>query len=488
MSGHPESEEVGQGGRFPVGALLQRGSIYAIAIAIQASAGVLALPFLTRLLAPEELGVVSLALIVQVVLGTVAALGLPASVMRDFFRGGGAAGARAIVAWTGLAAVGIAAVAVATVTGWAEVIGAAGDEATLRIAAVSAVGLAILTSAQSLLRAQDRAALFVATMVLGTIGAQVLGLAATAVVDGGPEAYFAGLATGIFIGATLGAAAVGARPADLRRPSGVRSALAIGLPTIPHTLGVYVLSAGDRAVIARLEDLASVGQYQVAYMIGALALTVLGAANNAWTPIVFGAPEERRWRVLGETAAVLWKLLPFGVGVLAIASPIALAVAAPPSYDPTALAPVTAIVAFAAVPQLVYMGAFLPLYWVGRLTALTWITPLAAVANIGLNLALVPSLGLEGAAVATVLSYGAMAALTWWRARGLAAIPWPAGTMLASAAAAAAMAAVGAAAPTTGAGWQIARGLAAAGLVTGGLIVARRAIAAERATLAARSG
>ena len=111
-----------------VSSLLQRGAIYTLATAAQVLAGVLVLPALTRLWRRTQPGIVALALLVQSVAGVLAALGLPASIMRTYFREEGPDQARAVVARTVIAAAMIAVFAEPSFDLWAPLVGAEGFE------------------------------------------------------------------------------------------------------------------------------------------------------------------------------------------------------------------------------------------------------------------------------------------------------------------------------------------------------------------------
>lgn len=409
----------------PISALLGRGSIYTLATAAQLTAGVLVIPVLTRLVEPAEMGVIALAIVVTAVLAVIAGAGLPAVVVRTYFIGpDGPAHARRLLRRCLVAALLVAAVAETTGPLWSELFGDVGYGGALRLAVWAAVPMAMLACSQSILRAEEKPGRFVASAVVATAVGPAAGLVLVAAFDGGAEQYVLGMLIGQVVAATLacgwaGLSSFGAIPGG----SLTREALRIGLPTVSHSLAIYVLAAGDRVVVEALEGIGQVGRYQVAYQIGALVLAIIVAFNNAWDPIIFGEREERRWQSLAETRAVLHRIAGMLAASLALGAPLALLVAAPDSYDSTALVPVTAIVAVSAIPMVSYMASYHVLLWRGRTGVLTWATPLAAVTNIGLNLLLVPTFGLEGAAVCTVLSYCALALLTGMAARRHGRVP-----------------------------------------------------------------
>jgi O-antigen/teichoic acid export membrane protein len=408
-----------------IAALLSRGSVYTAATAAQLSAGVLVLPFLTRLLPPGEMGLVALAVVVQSVLAVVGAAGFPAVITRTYFRGvEGPQRARLLLRRCFLGAVLIAAIADLTEPLWSGPFTGPGHGLGLRLAVWSAVPVAMITCSQSVLRAEDRAGRYVVTAVGSTAVAQALGVAIVASTEPEAPAYILGLLVGQAATAILAVRWVGVGSSSPASSTGLtREALRIGLPTVTHSLAIYILAAGDRVLIQASEGLGEVGRYQIAYQIGALGLVIIAAFNNAWDPIVFAESEERRWRTLADTRAVLYRVAGMLTAALAVGAPVALVVAAPPRYDPSGLVAVSSIVALSAVPTVSYMASYHVLLWEGRTGVMAWATPVAAGVNIALNLVLIPTFGLEGAAVATVLAYTLLATLYGRAARSLVRVP-----------------------------------------------------------------
>jgi O-antigen/teichoic acid export membrane protein len=189
-------------------------------------------------------------------------------------------------------------------------------------------------------------------------------------------------------------------------------------------VAIYIMAAGDRVVIERQDGLAAVGRFQVAYAMGSLILHLLAAVNNAWSPIVFAAPESERWEVLADTAAALYRVASLIIGAIAMAAPVALLIVAPKAYDPVDLSPVTVLVAAAGFPYVGYLASVQVVFWVRHTGALALATPVAAVVNIVLVVLLLPVWGLTGAALATLAAYACHAAIIRALARRRASVPW----------------------------------------------------------------
>lgn len=405
--------------------LLGRGSVYSLALAVQLSAGLLVLPLLTRLLDPAEFGVVAVAAVVRQLLAIVVALGIPAAIARFAFdKPDGLSQARAlIVVVLGFVVVGTG---LAELTGslWASLFSQVPYGGALRIATWTAVPMVAVLSTQALLRSENRVGWFVTLSLVSSVFAQLLGIAAVVLVEATAAAYLGGVGVGFAVAAILGFVVYPPHIGRTVDKELIRRALVYGLPTVSHALALHVLIAGDRVVVERLEGLEALSRYHVAYLIGGIAMALVGAVNNAWSPIVLGATEDRRWPALASTATAMARTVMVLVGGIALLSPIALVIAAPASYDVADLVPLVAVIAAAAVPLTWYLANAQVLFQVGRTGVLAVITPVTAVVNIGLNYLLVPSMGLMGAGVATVLSYTLQSVLVQAGVRKMAEVPW----------------------------------------------------------------
>lgn len=404
--------------------LARRGSIYTVATAVQLSMYLLVLPAVTRTLPAAEFGVLTTALVVVQLLTYVAAMGLPYALTLDYFDDlAGEDAARLLVILTAGFAGLVALVADLSGPWWSRAVFDTIDYGpAMRFAVWAAVPFAVLLSAQALLRSADLAARFVLVTIIGTIGAQCAGLiliwsyeptAATFMAG-----YFAVLSAGALSGIVLSHSVQRYRGATSVRVV-LRRGLALGLPTVPHALAMYLLVAGDRVIIERVDGLDSVARYQVAYLVGALGITLAGAINNAWGPMIYGAAASRRWSVLNSTESEILAVGALATAGIALSSPLLLAVLAPSGYDPAALAPVTAIVALCTLPYISYLADAHVIFFERRPWLFTWMTPLTAMANLGLAMVLVRTIGLVGAAIASFLAYVLMAALVAWARRAL---------------------------------------------------------------------
>jgi O-antigen/teichoic acid export membrane protein len=436
--------------------LIGRGSVYTLGFAAQALGFLLVVPVITRRLGPDGFGTVAVALVVEQILVVVAGLGLPGAVTRFYFdEADGSRKARALTTTTGLAAVLVVAAAELTGPLWARVFSSIGYGASLRIAVWTALPAAFVSATQAVLRASDRAGAFAVVTGIITIGGQGAGLVVCSVWSTGPVGYLAGWAGGYVVASVVGAVLVAPRLRGSVQPRLLRSGLALALPLVPHSLALYVMTAGDRIVVEHFSGLAAVGRYQVAYAIGSLGMVAVSALNNAWAPAVLGSHPDRRWPTLAETTAALCDLAVPVVGGIAVVAPVILTLLAPASYDRGSLTVVVAPVALSVLPYIRYIASGIVLFQEKRTGVLGWATPVGATLNIALNVVLVPRVGLKGAALATLVAYVIQAEIVHWAIRRVE-VPWRRGVEVRAWLQSVAVAAVGVAVPSSGA-WLILR-------------------------------
>lgn len=415
--------------------LVGRGSVYTIATATQLLAALLAQPALTRLLPVAEYGRVALAIVVTQLVGMVVTAGLPAVITREHFLGRGhdsvleggkgspTNGAGSLVTLSIVVAVLVGGLVHATGPLWAAPVG--GYDVALTIAVATGVAFAVIQSGQAIQRARGEAGRFVVVVAVNALGGQLLGVAVAATVAPTAVGYLTGVAVGTTAAALLGT--VWARPslARLTRVPVLLGWFAIALPTVPHLGAMYLMSTGDRYVLTTLGGDATTAAYTVAYTVGSLGIVLVNAANNAWAPLVYAAPEETRWQVLAETTRTVLRLAALAAAGIAFTAPLGLLIVAPAdSYALTPLVPVVALTAAATVPMVLYLASVHVVFWSGRTAALLWIAPVAVTAALTAKALLFPRAGLLGVAAVTVVAFALLAALVAARRRGLATVPW----------------------------------------------------------------
>lgn len=217
------------------------------------------------------------------------------------------------------------------------------------------------------------------------------------------------------------------RPRDFDAPL-FKAMLAFGIPMIGYELASIVLSMGDRYVIQAMMGAEPLGYYSAAYnlcdYVRAIFLASFGAAV---LPMYV-----RLWEEKGrdETAAFLRRFMHVYVMVamlvvagLSAVGPELIALLASDKYRAGAQV-VPYVIGGMALDGLV-MVAGAGLYIEKRTRTAALLVMGTAVLNIALNVVLIPSWGLVGAALATLVAYAVLLGLSMWAGRRCLAVSLP---------------------------------------------------------------
>jgi O-antigen/teichoic acid export membrane protein len=340
--------------------------------------------------------------------------------------------------------------------------------------------------------------------LLLTLASFASGVAATVlfvlVLGLGPSGALLGQIAGAATILVVAIAVVASMGARAFRPDLLRRSLAFGLPLLPHSLSAWVLNLSDRWLIGLLvvgsatAAQAAIGIYSFGYLLGQLVALVAFSFNAAWVPFFYQRGETPSGPGLLREMTTLsiagLAILAAGIGLLApeVTALLAADRWGPASADAARVAP---IVALASVAYGVYYMVVSAVFLVRRTAVLPLLTITAGVVNVGLNVALIPRVGIVGAAWATLAGYSVLAALTTWYAGRVYALELDVGR-LATIGAGLAILLGGGGAVTAGlngspAGWLVHAGLslAFAGAVA---MLARGPLAGMRSALAEDTG
>jgi O-antigen/teichoic acid export membrane protein len=400
--------------------LFGRDSVYMLLWVLQLLGAAAVTPVLTRVLGADEFGGVASANALMQVLFEIAGCGLGVAIHRRYADRGGLAAA------TGLLTVSIAVAALVTgvVVGtghlWSVPLGFTDFGGAVRLAVPWAGLSAVTTSCLGLLRSQDRLLAFTSVNLLQSVVAEGASLALVLTVRRTAEMFVLGQVLAQLLALALALSLV--RPRRLRRRDLplVRSGLVFGLPLVPVLLGGLLLDAADRLMVHGYLGSEAVGRYQVAYNVGSIPMFVLAALDIMWLPRIFAVrDDEHRAAVLTASREALYRLLaPVMVG-LSLASPLVLRLWAPEQFRTEDLLLVTAVIIISAFPYTAALSTTRGLLARSATGTVAVATVIAALANIGLNVVLIPAHGLTGAAVATLSAFTLRhVLLLTWASRG----------------------------------------------------------------------
>jgi O-antigen/teichoic acid export membrane protein len=300
------------------------------------------------------------------------------------------------------------------------------DEPAADLARISIAGLWVLTMYEFLLtlfRLEERARAFFVTTILNVLAS--IGLTVVLVVgaDEGARGLLLGsYATGAAF--VLGLIVLQFRRLSLRFDPGLlRRLLRFGLPTMPAEASLYLLNFVDRLIIVRTLGLAEAGLYSLAVKFAQGVNVLVRGFQLAWPPLAYSIRDDDEARRVYATVVTLFAAgCAFVVaGMWLFSRWVARALAAPEffdSYEAVGLIS-TAVTLYALYLVLVVI--------LGRTGRTEFNFPAAIgglLANVALNLILVPPLGIVGAGLALVASYIVVLVLMYGLTQRLFPVPY----------------------------------------------------------------
>jgi O-antigen/teichoic acid export membrane protein len=196
-----------------------------------------------------------------------------------------------------------------------------------------------------------------------------------------------------------------------------------GLPTMPAELSLYSLNFIDRIIIVRLAGLAEAGLYALAIKFAQGINVLVRGFQLAWPPLAYSIRDDDEARH-AYALIVTWfmAVCTFAVvGLWLLARWIVRLLAAPEFFDAYEA---IGLLAAGITLYALYLVQVVVLGRTGRTEFNFPATIAATAANIGLNLALVPSLGIVGAGLALVASYLVVLALMYAFTQRLFPVPY----------------------------------------------------------------
>ncbi len=188
-----------------------------------------------------------------------------------------------------------------------------------------------------------------------------------------------------------------------QEPNCWREELTLSIPLIFHLLATNIISQSDRIFVTRMIGYDAMAVYSVAYTIGMVALVVVEAAFNVWMPWFFsqiGYGDRRD--LINRNARIMIVLIALIHGLVIVFSTEFFLIMAPESYvggiSCTVLITISTLFSFFYRFPLCYEQYCRKMGWVAIATGV------ASISNIILNFLMIPILGIEGAAIATIIS------------------------------------------------------------------------------------
>jgi O-antigen/teichoic acid export membrane protein len=410
------------------GALFGSALVYAVTNALSAGVPFLMLPILTRVLQPEEYGLVAMFGVVVGVLGALTGLNVHGAVAVRYFERDRVDLPRYVATCLAilLASTAVVAALVGLLHPWLESWTQLPARWLLLAVLVSGAQFVVQTQLalwQAARQAPRFAALRLSQAALDASLSLLLVL--------GAGLAWQGRLGGIAIAACLAAAAAlfllwrsGAAKLPPSR-SLARDALAFGVPLVPHTLGGLLIAMVDRVMITNLLDVASTGIYMVALQIGMVLGLFTDAFNKAFAPWLMESlrqdSRERDRRVVRWTYAYFAAVVAAAL-LLGWIAPGLLGVLVGEKYR--AAAPIVVFITLGYAFGGMYLMVTNYVFFAGRTGRLAAVTLASGALNVAASWWLLQRHGLVGAAQAFMLAQATLFLGTWALAQRSRPMPW----------------------------------------------------------------
>lgn len=218
----------------------------------------------------------------------------------------------------------------------------------------------------------------------------------------------------------LGFGAASRTTSNVSSDSGERTSLkkmlTFGLTNVPAHLGAMMVQVIDRPIVQLYIGLGAVGIYQANYRMGFIMMVFVSLFEYAWRPFFMRQhkTDDARARLLFArifTYVMLFALVAFLLLSFFLPTILSTAVFGRRLLRADYLSGMSIIpvVLFAYIFQGMYTNFIAGIYIKERNKVLPLVTGFGALVNVSVNLLLIPSLGIMGAALATLAAYIAMA-------------------------------------------------------------------------------
>jgi O-antigen/teichoic acid export membrane protein len=411
--------------------LATTGAAYTAASILSKLIAVALLPLYTRYLTPADYGAAEVMFAAVVSASIVVRFGMIEALLRFYYKDD--EDPARVVATSFAALFWLSTVAALVALPFAGPISEAllGEEAAklasaTDLARIAIGGLWVLTMVEYLLtlfRLEERARAYFVTTIVNVLAA--IGLTVVLVV--GRDEGARGLLLGSYLSGAavaLGLIAMQWRRLSLRidRPL-LRRMTRFGLPTMPAELSLYLLNFVDRIVIVRSAGLAEAGLYSLAVKFAQAVNVLVRGFQLAWPPLAYSIRDDGEAR-RAYAAIVTWFVAGCAfvvTGMWLFSRWIVRILAAPQFFDSYEA---IGLIATGVTLYALYMVLVVILGRTGRTEFNFPATIAALLANLALNIALVPPLGIVGAGLALVASYLVVVGLMYVFTQRLFPVPY----------------------------------------------------------------
>ncbi len=200
----------------------------------------------------------------------------------------------------------------------------------------------------------------------------------------------------------------------------LKKMLKFGLPYLPAALAATIVQVIDRPILTYLTDEATVGIYTTNYKLGISMMLFVGMFQYAWQPFFLTNAKEKNAKEIFAKVLTLFMIV--GSVILIIISLFVDDIASFNIYHGRTLIahqflsglPIVPIILLSYLFNGMYLNFTAGIYIKEKMYAFPIATGIGALANVAVNLWLIPIYGIMGAAFATLISYLAMCLILYY--------------------------------------------------------------------------
>jgi O-antigen/teichoic acid export membrane protein len=409
-----------------LGAQLRRlgrhSAIYGIGGLVSRIIAVLLLPLYTRYLTPADYGKIETLLALTTVMGLILRAGITSAFFRFYFDVDDNAGRLRVIRTSFWFTMGGGTLGLLLLLALADPVsevlfGTSGAANLVRASGVALWATVNYEQLTALFRVEERSVAFVSASLANVFLTIGITLLLVVVLEKGPLGVIVGNFSGTLI-VYLVLLSYRREQLGLEFDRGLlREMNRFGLPLVPTALFLWMTNFSDRFFLVWLADVSEAGLYSVGVRVASAIVLLLTAFRMAWPAFAYSIRDEQEARrtyafvLTYLTVVTAWVAL-----ALTLLSPWIVELLAAARFAESS--EVVGPLAFSTVSYGAYVVVAIG---VGRArrTKFNWVvTGAGAAVNVALNLILIPTYGMMGAAIATVAAYTTMAVgMAWWSQR-----------------------------------------------------------------------
>ncbi|MFH1045735.1 MAG: oligosaccharide flippase family protein [Candidatus Omnitrophota bacterium] len=197
----------------------------------------------------------------------------------------------------------------------------------------------------------------------------------------------------------------------------------LALPFFPTVFFAWIIDFSGRYFLKLYTTLEQVGLYSLGYKVGQVTMFTVSVFILGWVPILFSiAKEKNAPEIFGRVMTYFFSVVAFVSVLISVFGKELIRVFASPFYMPASQ--VIPIIATSYLLYGAYMFLLTGLLIKKEARSQPLILAVAAGVNVGLNILLIPRLGMMGAALATLATYLLVAGGTYFASQKIYFIPY----------------------------------------------------------------